>query len=333
MIKSATRRAIMACVLCAAVVAPPAAWARDDLAGLDAEYGYGAPAAPSPRAAIDLRPQAPTGAPRLQRALALRKTAAEPVPATETAAPPSRPDWLEAEQVEAPYQAQGAWFVPTAEPGYSETGMASWYGAELAGRRTASGEPFDPNGMTAAHPTLPLQSLIQVTHLATGAEVILRINDRGPFAGGRILDVSRRAAEVLGFERAGQGRVHVRYLGPAPRRVDGQGRTAPRASQEPPPPAPAAAPRSSPRTSDPEVRFAQSGDLFVQIGAFSSAANATRAQAAAGAAGPGRIETERRAGAALHVVRLGPWPSRAAAEAARSRAADAGFRDAVIIAR
>lgn len=265
----------------------------------DADYDYGD--ARRGAVALDLRSVAPQPTPPvLQRALSLR--------ASEGAA--ERPAWLEREQVEAPYQSEdGVWYVPTAEPGYEQTGKASWYGEELAGRRTASGEPFDPNALTGAHPTLPLQSLVQVTNLANGAEVIIRINDRGPFTGGRVIDVSRRAAQVLGFERAGEARVHVRYLGPAPKR--------------------AGAARPSQAPSRPASHGADS--LFVQVGAFSSRQNAERAQGLASAAGAVEIVSETRNGRLLHKVRVGPLADSGAAETARRRAVDAGFRDAVVL--
>jgi len=89
-------------------------------------------------------------------------------------------------------------------------GMASWYGNELAGHRTASGERFDPNELTAAHRTLPLGSHVRVTY--QGRSVVVRINDRGPFAGHRVIDLSRAAAEQIGLRRAGSGRVTLSVL-------------------------------------------------------------------------------------------------------------------------
>src|SRR5690606_6879039 len=124
--------------------------------------------------------------------------------------------------------------------GYQETGTASWYGPQFHGQRTASGEIFDESALTAAHPTLPIPSLVQVTNLENGREVIVRVNDRGPFVGERLIDLSRAAAQVLGFESAGHARVHVRYLGPAPRRVNADGSAAPASPPSPPPAAPAA---------------------------------------------------------------------------------------------
>lgn len=93
--------------------------------------------------------------------------------------------------------------------GWNETGTASWVGAELQGRRTATGEPFDRMAMTAAHRTLPLGTLVRVHHLATGREVVVRINDRGPWVRGRILDLTEAAAARLGMRSAGHGRVRI----------------------------------------------------------------------------------------------------------------------------
>jgi rare lipoprotein A (peptidoglycan hydrolase) len=92
-------------------------------------------------------------------------------------------------------------------------GMASWYGGSYHGRQTASGEIFDENGLTAAHRSLPFGTQVKVTNLANGRSLTLRINDRGPFVGGRIIDVSRKAAEQLGFKKEGLARVRVEVMG------------------------------------------------------------------------------------------------------------------------
>jgi rare lipoprotein A len=196
----------------------------NDLAGgAPGSYGYGraqAPAGPL----IDLRPNAPEARSRQTAADAPSSAQAAPRETVQGAGQ-GAPDWLEHERVGQPYQANGRWYVPTAEPGYSQTGTASWYGPGFHGQASASGEPYDQNAMTAAMPTLPIPSLVQVTNLANGREVILRVTDRGPFVGDRIIDVSHRAAEVLGFDQTGTARVHVRYLGPAPKHYveNGQG--------------------------------------------------------------------------------------------------------------
>ena len=115
-------------------------------------------------------------------------------------------------KVGKPYQVDGTWYYPREDLTYDETGIASWYGEAFHGRYTANGEVFDLNGLTAAHHTLPLPSVVQVTNLENGRSLTLRVNDRGPFARGRIIDVSRQAAKLLGFEQQGTAKVHVRVL-------------------------------------------------------------------------------------------------------------------------
>lgn len=116
-----------------------------------------------------------------------------------------------------PYRIAGKWYKPMTDPGNFEAiGTASWYGPGFHGRRTANGEVFDQHSLSAAHPTLPLPSYVRVTNTANGKSVIVRVNDRGPYHGRRVIDVSRRAAEMLDFKRHGMGRVRVQYVGLAP---------------------------------------------------------------------------------------------------------------------
>ena len=116
----------------------------------------------------------------------------------------------------APYQVGGIWYVPHEQPGYDETGIASWYGDAFNMESTATGEIFDMNLFSAAHTTLPLPSMVEVTNLDNGRKMVVRVNDRGPFVGGRIIDLSHAAAQELGYDRAGVAHVRVRYVGPAP---------------------------------------------------------------------------------------------------------------------
>ena len=111
------------------------------------------------------------------------------------------------------YSIGGKSYTPKHDPNYDETGIASWYGPNFHGKMTANGETFDMDGMTAAHRTLPLNSNVFVTNLENGKTVMLRINDRGPFVGDRILDISRGAAKILGVESL--SKVRVQYAGPA----------------------------------------------------------------------------------------------------------------------
>ncbi len=121
-----------------------------------------------------------------------------------------------------PYFIEGVRYVPRHDPNYSETGEASWYGDGFHGKKTANGEIYDMHALTAAHRTLPLPSFASVTNLENGRKVMVRINDRGPFTKGRIIDVSVRVAEELEFREQGTARVQVKYLGPAP--LDGTDR-------------------------------------------------------------------------------------------------------------
>lgn len=119
-------------------------------------------------------------------------------------------------KVGKPYQIAGRWYHPKEEPNYQEAGMASWYGRDFHGRKTANGEIFDMHALTAAHRTLPMPSYAYVTARKTNRTILVRINDRGPFARDRILDLSMASAEALGLKQAGVGEVYVRYAGPAP---------------------------------------------------------------------------------------------------------------------
>ncbi len=105
-----------------------------------------------------------------------------------------------------PYLAGGKWYTPVNDQTYDETGIASWYGDFFHGRRTANGEIYDMNALTAAHPTLPMPTYATVTNLANNRTVVVRINDRGPYHDGRIIDLSHKAAELLGFYRTRLGR-------------------------------------------------------------------------------------------------------------------------------
>ncbi|MGH6866172.1 MAG: septal ring lytic transglycosylase RlpA family protein [Methyloceanibacter sp.] len=119
-------------------------------------------------------------------------------------------------QIGEPYQIGGVWYRPREEPGYDRVGTASWYGELFHGRYTANGEIYDMDRLSAAHPTLPLPVYAQVTNLSNGRSIIVRVNDRGPFANDRVIDLSRRSAQLLGFSRQGTTSVRVKYLKRAP---------------------------------------------------------------------------------------------------------------------
>lgn len=191
-------------------------------------------------------------------------------------------------KVGKPYRIGGIWYYPKVDYSYAETGIASWYGPKFHKRRTANGRIFDMNAVSAAHRTLPLPSMVQVTNLGNGRSLKMRVNDRGPFAHGRIIDLSRRAAQLLGFERAGTARVRVEILADESRRLASIARGGPAVAAATPPPARSSAPvkvtalpgpavtKADLAAAVPEARSAGvstvpvSGktSLFVQAGAF-----------------------------------------------------------------
>lgn len=229
-----------------------------------------------------------------------------------------------------PYQIRGRWYRPEEQPDYDETGLASWYGDQFHGRPTATGERFDMNALTAAHKTLPLPGLVEVTNLANGRRVVLRVNDRGPFVDGRIIDLSRGAADALDLRRAGVGEVRVRYLGRAPRLGGGtvlqqaEARAAPgpvpyaQVAGTPTPvqsPAPGASAPAAPR-----------GGVWVQAGTWADARAARRAADHLG--GSATVDI---VGPGAWRVLVGPWPDADAAERSRRAVMSRGYPEATAV--
>ncbi len=135
-----------------------------------------------------------------------------------TRIPPDAPAYIKGTssypgvKIGKPYEIAGKRYYPKYEPDYDEVGLASWYGPNFHGKSTANGERYNQWAMTAAHKTLPMPSMVRVTRLDNGQSIIVRVNDRGPFADGRIIDLSRAAAEELGTDRMGLAKVRVEYL-------------------------------------------------------------------------------------------------------------------------
>lgn len=142
--------------------------------------------------------------------------AAKEIQAKTAPEPAKRPGYY---KVGRPYEVEGTWYYPRVDYDYNETGIASWYGPGFHGRATANGEVFDKEELTAAHRTLPMPSMVRVTNLENGRSLVLRVNDRGPFVRGRIIDVSRYASELLGFEGQGTAKVRVQVLEGESRRL------------------------------------------------------------------------------------------------------------------
>ena len=213
-----------------------------------------------------------------------------------------------------------------------ESGVASWYGEEFAGRPTASGETFDPEGLTAAHRTLPFGTLLLVTNVDNGCRAQVRVNDRGPFVHGRILDCASGAARVLGFLRAGTARVEIEILGQLPSASDSRLKPNQRKRLD-------KALRRA-RKERREVDLAGVGDVLlavdpsrgpfaVQVGAFANPDNARRLvgslEDAGFPAGIVRMPQDE-----LWRVRVGPLPERGAADDTERRLAALGHPTFVV---
>lgn len=223
-----------------------------------------------------------------------------------------------------PYTVFGVDYTPmTRLVPMSQRGVASWYGRKFHGQRTAIGEVYDMFAMTAAHPTAPLPSFARVTHLRNGRSVIVRVNDRGPFLHGRIIDLSYAAAHRLGIAQAGSGEVLVELLVPPFDSVP----SAPAAASAPSPPL--AAPSPPTESAGQAAAASTSTDrFFVQLGAFGNFANASAFQARMQASLNAAVQVRQRDG--LFRVQLGPFSTRAEAERVQ-REAEAALGTSLIL--
>lgn len=218
-----------------------------------------------------------------------------------------------------PYVIRGRTYTPVIDETYDRTGVASWYGDAFHGRPTATGEIYDMNGLSAAHTTLPLPSLAEVTNLETGQSIIVRVNDRGPFIDDRIIDLSRGAADVLGVRNQGLAQVRVRYIGPAPR-GGGTGAALIQAQAE--------SPASS--LSRPVTDYGDTDPWFIQAGTFASRTNADALRRRFGGERT-RVERVDVRGQRMYRVLIGPWTGRREAERQRSTMAGQGLLDAILV--
>ena len=266
-------------------------------------------------------------------------------------------------KIGSPYQIAGTWYYPREQPDYDETGIASWYGPSFYGKRTANGEIYNAGDLTAAHRTLPMPVNVRVTNLENGRSIIVRVNDRGPYAKGRIIDLSERAATLLGYIQNGTARVRVTYVGRADlngglpaeetppeiaravpaaptAKVDSDALAiVPGAPIEPPVqtaalPAPVETAPTPVASQEPtgqvtKVPVPTITHLYVQVGAFSNLQNAKRLLAHLG--GDLRISTFQRGGQTLYRVRTGPLDTTTDADASLARISAQGANDAHIV--
>ncbi|WP_417318220.1 septal ring lytic transglycosylase RlpA family protein [Emcibacter sp.] len=258
-----------------------------------------------------------------------------------------------------PYKVAGKVYVPKEDPDYVAEGLASWYGPKFHGRKTANGETFNMNALTAAHTTLPMPSYVRVTNKENGRSLILRVNDRGPFVGDRLIDVSRRSAQLLGFEKQGVTRVRVEIVpGPdapptaafARKRQPEKQAPVTTASREAPAPvvvadaapvatnAPGAAALEKVIVETLEQEAPAAGNsaaeeenMYVQVGAFSDKNRAKMVADDIRHVGQTLLELVNVNGQKLYRVRIGPLASRERADETLGRALAWGHNTARIV--
>ena len=251
-----------------------------------------------------------------------------------------------------PYVVAGVKYYPEENPDYDVTGIASWYGKPFHGRDTANGEVYDMNLLTAAHKTLPMPVFVRVTNLENGRAIELRVNDRGPFVNSRIIDVSRRAAQLLGFFKQGTAKVRVQIIsGPGTKgRVLARGTTtkeernavkaapigAVQVAELAPPggvapiPKPVAAAPPTPKEVT-QTKVAKAPEVFVQAGAFRLYENALKLKAQLGGMGPTKISSVLVDGKEYFRVRIGPIASVNLADRTLAGMIESGYTVARIV--
>lgn len=264
-------------------------------------------------------------------------------------------------KVGSPYRVGGRWYHPQENPNYDRTGVASWYGTAFHGRKTANGEVYDMYALTAGHPTLPLPSYAYVTNLDNGRTVLVRINDRGPYARDRLIDLSYQTARTLGYHERGLARVRVRYAGRAPLNGDdgaerrflaaqswSRSQYASSSNAQPVTTGSIGAARqqrnysaggASPAPSWSVAQYRRGGAqpvsqqqpealgasvTYLRVGPFSSEAEAERLRFMLAGGDPSAVEPAGNGGETAYRVRLGPYDDSGAA-AAMARIAAAGF--------
>ena len=287
------------------------------------------------------------------------KRQTEPVNQSEVVAKPHY-------KIGTPYQEFGVWYYPKRDLTYDETGLASWYGEETAvlGRPTANGEVFDPNIATAAHKTLPLPSVVRVTNLDNGKSLVVRLNDRGPFAPGRIIDLSHEGARLLGFVKQGIAKVRVQILAEQSLRLENLAKRGefPTLSANDQGAMPEMTPAINPKVSltaksskiKSKVVVAQQPQsalellsqsrvgevisvapvatkIWVQIGAFGSEQRANDVFSKVGSVGSGGVSMVNRRGKRLYRVRLGPLEEVEIADTMLQKVFNIGFSGARIV--
>lgn len=255
-------------------------------------------------------------------------------------------------KVGQPYQVDGTWYYPAEDYSYDETGIASWYGPDFHGKYAASGERYDMNDVTAAHKTLPMPSIVRVTNLENGRSLVVRINDRGPFVRGRIIDLSRRSAQLLGVHAPGTAKVRVQVLPEESKQVKmaalagvrggiAVASAGPTSVAAPPPLVPANAPVTvapppplpPPLRAQPvvDVEPVRSTAIYVQAGAFVRQDNAQRLRGQLAGLGQAKVSAAKIGAQDFYRVRIGPLTSVNEADHVLDRVVATGHPEAKII--
>ena len=255
-------------------------------------------------------------------------------------------------KVEKPYEINGVWYFPAENYNYSEQGLASWYmPANGAGAKTANGEEYIATEMTARHKTLPLPSVVKITNLDNNKSIIARVNDRGPMVNNRLIDVSQKAAQELGFPVTGTTNVRVEIMAKESQDIRdallaaGRVYTESAANQDlslvPPMPVPNEEPVVTPvytpaqpvyteRTTPKRVVTGGTGNTYIQLGAYGDPANANKVQRKISSITQVVTDQKVSGGRTLTVVKAGPYANRAEAEQVLRQLKQMGYRDAYI---
>ena len=229
-----------------------------------------------------------------------------------------------------PYKIMGKWYYPKEDYAYSEVGIASWYGEDFHAKKTANGEKYDMNTLTAAHRTLPLPSIVRVTNLENGRSLVLRVNDRGPYAKDRIIDISKRGAQLLGYQTKGTAKVRVEIMAEESRALKAAmlGEDIPAVSTSVPTSTPMPEPTYTPE--EPEPVVSQSG-TYIQAAAFTQRNLADGLSGRLSSFGNSFVVPATVNGAKFYRVRIGPFSSTEAAYETLSKIKNYGISDARIV--
>ena len=232
-------------------------------------------------------------------------------------------------KVGKPYVIYGTRYYPEEDYSYSQTGMASWYGEAFHAKKTANGEDYDMDTLTVAHRTLPMPSVVKVTNLENGRSLVMRVNDRGPYAKSRIIDISKRGATLLGFKSQGVAKVRVEIL-----EDESKALKAAMLGDEYTPYANSSAVASNNTVESLKLYGAgdkRSGDFFVQSGAYSEKNTANELRTRLHELSSTNVSSVNAGGRELYRVRSGPFASKGEAENVLAKIKNIGVYDAKIV--